>query len=88
MFSFRSLFAPKGRAALAPLARRQKSRPSFRPRLECLEDRTLLNARFVVAVGAPVDNITNFATLSSALTTADSPAATPSPSTPDPPLER
>jgi hypothetical protein len=40
-----------------------------RPQLELLEDRTLLNNRFVVATGAPVDNATTFATLQAALTT-------------------
>jgi hypothetical protein len=43
-------------------------RPAFRPWLEGLEERTLLNSRFVVPVGAPVDNTTTFSTLSAALT--------------------
>jgi hypothetical protein len=37
--------------------------------LEPLEDRILLNNRFVVPVSLPVDNVTNFATLQDALTT-------------------
>lgn len=39
-------------------------------RLELLEDRWNPNNRFIVPVGAPVDNVANFATLSAALTTA------------------
>jgi hypothetical protein len=38
------------------------ARPSCRPFLEALEDRTLLNNRFVVPVGLPVDNATTFGT--------------------------
>src|SRR6266436_6686719 len=49
--------------------------PTLRPRrsrlwLEALESRTLLNNRFVVPVGVPVDNVNTFATLQAALTTA------------------
>src|SRR5262249_15545769 len=43
----------------------------FRPQLEALEARTLLNNRFVVPVGAPVDNTVTFASLQTALTTGD-----------------
>src|SRR5436305_1146554 len=47
-----------------------RSRPVvFRPQLEALEERTLLNNRFVVPVGVPFDNTTNFATLEAALST-------------------
>ena len=70
MFSFRSFFGRSKVPARKPVARMPQFRSCFRPSLECLEDRTLLNARFVVPVGAPVDNVTYFATLSSALTTA------------------
>src|SRR6516165_6797880 len=42
---------------------------STRLQLEPLEDRTLLNNRFVVPASLPVDNVTNFATLQDALTT-------------------
>lgn len=42
--------------------------PSARPRLEVLEDRTLLNNRFVVPAGPSVDNVTYFSSLASALT--------------------
>src|SRR5580704_1874007 len=45
-------------------------RPSNRPFLEALEDRTLLNNRFVVPIGVPVDNATTFGTLQDALSTA------------------
>jgi hypothetical protein len=41
----------------------------YRPHLEGLEERTLLNSRFVVPTGANIDNQTNFATLQAALTT-------------------
>jgi hypothetical protein len=44
------------------------SRSSARLYLEPLEDRTLLNNRFVVPASLPVDNVTNFATLQDALT--------------------
>ena len=53
------------------LTRRPKpaaARPTARPQLEALEDRTLLNSRFVVPA-ASADNATNFATLQAALTT-------------------
>jgi Domain of unknown function (DUF4214) len=40
-----------------------------RPELECLEERTLLNSRFVVPAGTMIDNQTTFATLQAALTT-------------------
>jgi hypothetical protein len=43
-------------------------RPTARLRLELLEDRTLLNSRFVVPI-ASADNVTNFATLAAALAT-------------------
>ena len=67
MFSLYSLFTRKRRTPVAaPSGRTQKR---FRPLLECLEDRTLLNARFVVPI-AFADNVTNFTTLQSALTTA------------------
>jgi hypothetical protein len=39
----------------------------FQPQLEGMEERVLLNNRFVVPVGAPVDNVTTFATLQNAL---------------------
>ena len=42
---------------------------STRLQLEPLEDRTLLNNRFVVPASLPVDNVTNFATLQDAFTT-------------------
>jgi hypothetical protein len=48
---------------------RRAARPGYRPQLEGLEERTLLNNRFVVPAGAVVDNQTNFATLQAALTT-------------------
>jgi hypothetical protein len=47
----------------------QCPRPSCRPSLEALEDRTLLNNRFVVPVGLTVDGATTFATLQDALST-------------------
>ena len=53
------------------LTTRRKSvtaRPTARLWLEPLEDRTLLNSRFVVPM-ASADNVTNFATLQAALTT-------------------
>lgn len=45
------------------------SRPRARLQVEILEDRVLLNNRFVVPAGTTVDNVTNFATLQAALTT-------------------
>jgi hypothetical protein len=53
------------------LTARRKSapaRPTTQLRLELLEDRTLLNSRFVVPI-ASADNVTNFATLQAALAT-------------------
>jgi len=47
---------------------RSKARPRFRPAFEALEGRILLNNRFVAPAGAPVDNVTTFATLQAALT--------------------
>jgi hypothetical protein len=41
----------------------------LRPHVEVLEERTLLNNRFVAPVGVPVDNMTTFANLQTALTT-------------------
>jgi hypothetical protein len=41
-----------------------------RPHLEALEDRTLLNNRFVLPYSVPVDNATTFRSLEAALTTA------------------
>ena len=38
--------------------------------MECLEERTLLNNRYVVPLPVPVDNFNSFHTLSAALTTA------------------
>src|SRR5438552_19182095 len=38
--------------------------------VECLEERTLLNNRYVVPLPVPVDNFNSFHTLSAALTTA------------------
>src|SRR5262249_24177493 len=38
------------------------------PHLECLEERTLLNNRFVVPLAVPADNATHFHTLLQALT--------------------
>ena len=55
-------FASRGGAVKAP--RR------LRPHVEVLEERTLLNNRFVVPLGVPVDNSTSFANLQAALTTA------------------
>jgi hypothetical protein len=60
---------------LSKLFSSSAARPPRRPgwctlRVEPLEDRLTPNNRFVVPVGVPVDNVTNFATLSSALTTA------------------
>ncbi len=51
-------------------ARRESAaaRPMARLQLELLEDRTLLNSRFVVPM-ASADNVTTFATLAAALTT-------------------
>ncbi len=47
------------------------ARPAlYRPRLEVLEARTLLNNRFVLPLGVPVDNTTTFTTLQAALATA------------------
>jgi Domain of unknown function (DUF4214) len=43
--------------------------PRSRPAVEALEERTLLNNRFVVPITVPVDNQTTFATLQTALTT-------------------
>ena len=43
-------------------------RPSVRPQVEALEERNLLNSRFVVPA-AYADNVTNFTTLQAALTT-------------------
>jgi hypothetical protein len=48
---------------------RRKEGIKYRPQLEGLEERTLLNNRFVVPIGAIVDNQTSFATLRAALTT-------------------
>src|SRR6266849_5967137 len=53
---------------VAPRTRRP-ARPGRRLQVEALEERTLLNNRFVVPTGALVDNLTNFATLQAALTT-------------------
>ena len=52
-----------------PVSRPQR-RPAFRPAVECLEDRTLLNNRFIVPFDVPADNLTNFHTLSVALASA------------------
>src|SRR5262245_53630046 len=41
--------------------------PRFRPRLESVEDRTVLNNRFIVPFNAAADDVTNFHTLSAAL---------------------
>ncbi len=57
------LFAARPRPTSRP---RQRSRPT----LECLEERTLLNNRFVVPSSVPADNVTTFASLQAALTTA------------------
>jgi hypothetical protein len=46
-----------------------RQRPFSRLSLEALEDRLMLNNRFVVPVGVPVDNATTFATLEDALST-------------------
>jgi hypothetical protein len=54
---------------IAPRTRRP-ARPGYPLHLEALEERTLLNNRFVVPTGVLVDNLTNFATLQAALTTA------------------
>src|SRR5437867_11783775 len=50
----------------------QPPRNARRQRLqvECLEERTLLNNRYVVPLPVPVDNFNSFHTLSAALTTA------------------
>ncbi|HYV37973.1 MAG TPA: hypothetical protein VE988_19970 [Gemmataceae bacterium] len=67
-----NLFAP-----ILRLFRSQSKRPSGRKKdsrihlcLECLESRTLLNNRFVIPTALVPDNVTNFATLQAALTTA------------------
>jgi hypothetical protein len=62
-------FLSAQRAAPEPATQKPLFRASFRPRVECLESRTLLNARFVVPLGEPTDNVTNFASLAPALTT-------------------
>lgn len=61
--------------SLSPLrrplaARRDTHRRQVRPRLDLLEERTLLNSRFIVPGNVPVDNLNTFATLHDALTTA------------------
>ena len=52
-------------------ARRQRGTPArhHRLHLECLEERTLLNNRFVVPLAVAADNVNSFHTLSTALTT-------------------
>ncbi len=50
-------------------AHRPRPRPVARPRLEALEERTLLNNRFVVPLGVSADNVTDFGSLQSVLTT-------------------
>lgn len=49
--------------------RRRPSVPRHRPLLEPLEERVVLNNRFVVPVELPADNLTTFHSLSQALTT-------------------
>ena len=44
-------------------------RPARRLAVECLEDRAVLNSRFVVPVEVPADGFNNFYTLREALTT-------------------
>src|SRR5207249_11981407 len=67
---------PNRRLLMAPLhrLRRKPGRvvsptPRARPGVETLEDRTLLNNRFVVPVAVVPDSVTTFATLKAALTT-------------------
>src|SRR5947209_4670438 len=45
----------------------RRSRNRARLQLEALEDRVVLNNRFVVPAGVPVDNVSTFASLSKAL---------------------
>jgi Domain of unknown function (DUF4214) len=69
MLPFRYPFARS--RSCAPICRRPAPRPGkLQLQLEALEERTLLNNRFVVPVGVPVDNATSFGTLAAALTTA------------------
>jgi hypothetical protein len=55
----------------SPITRATRStpRPKSRLELEALEERLVLNNRFVVPVGVPVDNVTNFGSLAAALST-------------------
>jgi hypothetical protein len=58
------------RAGAAKASRRPVKAPlRLRPQVEVLEERTLLNNRFVAPVGVAVDNVTTFANLQAALTT-------------------
>src|SRR5262245_18316206 len=52
-----------------PISKRPSPAPHRKARLlvEPVEERTLLNNRFVVPIGLPVDNATNFATVQAAL---------------------
>ncbi len=63
--SWRSLFRPVRTARPGKAATRWQVRPS----LEGLEERTLMNNRFVVPAITPVDKVNTFATLEDALTT-------------------
>jgi hypothetical protein len=55
--------------AAKPRRRPAKTLRRARPHLEVLEERALLNNRFVVPLGAAIDNATTFANLQAALTT-------------------
>src|SRR5262245_8366684 len=57
-------FSSHTRRATIPQARRHS-----RLQVEALEERVVLNNRFVVPAGLPVNNSSNFATLQAALTT-------------------
>jgi hypothetical protein len=61
-------FSP-ARAGRLKVGRGPRAGARSSPRLEILEDRTLLNNRFVVPVGVIPDNVTTFASLQAALTT-------------------
>ena len=63
------IFDLGSRVGAATARRRPVKAPlRLRPQVEVLEERTLLNNRFVAPVGVPVDNVTTFANLQTALT--------------------
>ena len=68
MNSLRALFTRRSNrpSIMKSIGRR---RPAFQPRVEALEERMVLNNRFVIPAGPTVDNVVNFATLQSALIT-------------------